>query len=128
MIQDKGCEKVREISEGINHRHHNAQLCSRASNQLYTLIYFRNKHVYEDALVTVVKSNGLRVIVEKYGLEGVINLYQEPKEGEPPTKNPYIYDEEKMSLTSSEKSYVIFDKIKVQIYVQQSHMRREWGY
>merc|ERR1719273_827280 len=126
MIQDKGCEKVREISEGINHRHHNAQLISRASNQLYTLIYFRDKHVFEDALVIAVKNNGIRVIIEKYGLEGAITLYSEPKEGEPPTKNPFVYHEENMTLVSPDKKYAIFDKVKVQIYVQKSHMRREW--
>merc|ERR1712130_732397 len=122
MIQNKGCERVREIAEEINHRHHNAQLISRASNQLYTLIYFRDKHIYETALVTAIKSNGLRVIVPKFGLEGAITLYQEPKEGEPPTKNPFVYDEERMKLTSPDKSYTIFDKIKIQIYVQKSHM------
>jgi len=31
-----------------------------------------------------------------------------------------------MKLTSPDKSYTIFDKIKIQIYVQKSHMRREW--
>ena len=45
-------------------------------------------------MVIAVRSNGLRVFVPKFGIEGSITLFREPREGEPAARNPYKFDEE----------------------------------
>lgn len=118
--------KTKETCEVINHRHRMAQLASRASGELFTLIFFRDKDVQEDALITSVKSNGVGVLVPKYGIEGNITLFkeEEPVDGKPAEPNPYTYDEETLTLRGMGAQYRIFDRIRVRIYVKRSKMRR----
>jgi exoribonuclease R len=48
-LQDR--ERMRQMCEVMNHRHHMAQLAGRASVELYTLIYFKcAPHAYPSAL------------------------------------------------------------------------------
>jgi len=47
-------------------RHRNAKLTSRASGQLYTTIFFNDRNVEEEAVITDVRRNGISVIVPKY--------------------------------------------------------------
>merc|ERR1712166_323657 len=105
-----------------------AQLAGRASGELYTLIFFRDKDVVEDAMVTTVKSNGIGVMVPKYGIESTIILWRETEveEGKPQKPNPFKYDEENLTLSGNGSTFKIFDKLKVRIFVQTSKMRRQW--
>jgi hypothetical protein len=43
-----------------------AQLCGRASVNLHTLIFFRDKRVETDAVIMKVRSNGIVVLVPRY--------------------------------------------------------------
>jgi exosome complex exonuclease DIS3/RRP44 len=125
-IQDR--DRVREMAENINRRHRMAQLVSRASTELFTLIYFENRTVIETGMIVSVRSNGFRVMIPRYGIEAAINLFnpgnnkniisvqdlpdeeelaEETKEnhqikpsfpGSQAVKNPYTFDEENFCL------------------------------
>lgn len=98
----------------LNYRHRMAQHASRASVELYTHLFFKNKVLKEEAYVIRVLKNGLVVLVPKYGVESVV--YSAPVPGEPALLN---YDAEKNRLTSVDGSIHInlFEKVRVQITV-----------
>ena len=50
-------EAVRSLADNLNTRHRNAQMAGRASVELHTLIYFKDRTVLADARITKV-SNG----------------------------------------------------------------------
>jgi len=67
-------DALRECSDNLNKRHHSAQMAGRASVELHTLIFFKERSVVADARVSKVKANGLIVFVPKYGIEGPVFL------------------------------------------------------
>ena len=95
-------ERMNDMAETINHRHRMAQLVSRASAELYTLIFFAEKgehgerqamddggreddggvrvvgrELEEDAIIVNVRSTGVRVMIPRYGIEGSITLHRD---------------------------------------------------
>ena len=89
-------ERMAELADNINHRHRMAQLVSRASAELYTLIYFGDgdggkrtteaagietvgRVVEEEAIIVSVRATGLRVFVPRYGLEAAITLVKKKR-------------------------------------------------
>eukprot|EP00884_Botryococcus_braunii_P014654 jgi/Botrbrau1/2318/Bobra.39_1s0007.1 len=64
---------LKDLTDNLNVRHRNAQLASRASTELHTLIFFHSKSVVADARVTKIRSKGLVVFVPKFGIEGPIS-------------------------------------------------------
>jgi len=135
-VQDR--TRVHDMAEVINHRHRMAQLVSRASGELFTLLYFQNRDVQEDAMVVAVKSNGIRVMVPRYGIEAGITLWTEPAFDEEQkgavaeatssrAKNPWQLDESGMALRGpGGVVYKIFEQLRVRIYVQEAKSRRKW--
>lgn len=129
---------MHEMAETINHRHRMAQLVSRASSELFTLLFFADKNVEEDAMIVAVKANGIRVMVPRYGIESGITLWQEAAFDEEQsaavdkatsvgTKNPWQLDDMAMTLTGpGGVKYTIFEQVRVRIYVQESKLRRKW--
>ena len=135
-VQDR--ERVHDMAEVINHRHRMAQLVSRASSELFTLIFFQDKNIEEDAMVVAVKSNGIRVMVPRFGIESGITLWQESAFDEEESsaveratsvgnKNPWKLDEIAMTLSGpGGVKFTIFEQVRVRIYVQESKLRRKW--
>ncbi|KAK9823835.1 hypothetical protein WJX72_005833 [[Myrmecia] bisecta] len=138
---------VRSLTDNLNTRHHNAQMAGRASVELHTLIFFKDRVVVADARITKVRSNGLIIFVPKYGIEGPV--YFTPKDaaasakggaraaipkqpvsaaaaGSAPPESEYILDEEKQTVTSPDGKvcYTIFDKAAVRIAVEETHGQR----
>lgn len=50
----KDRESVRRLADNLNTRHRNAQMAGRASVELHTLIYFKDRTVLADARITKV--------------------------------------------------------------------------
>jgi len=134
-VQDR--ERVHDMAETINHRHRMAQLVSRASSELFTLLYFDQRDVTEDAMVVAVKTNGIRVMVPRFGLESAITLWHESEYDEEQTmaasktstasNNPWKLDEMNMTLTGPNNvRYKIFEQVRVRIYVKEGKNRRKW--
>ena len=51
----KDRESVRALADNLNTRHRNAQMAGRASVELHTLIFFKDRTVLADARVTKVR-------------------------------------------------------------------------
>lgn len=58
----------------MNRRHKAAQHVQRASVNLYTLLYFRERAVEEDAYILSLKPESLSVLVPRFGVEGSISI------------------------------------------------------
>lgn len=115
-LRDK--EFMHQVVDNLNIRHKNAQYAGRASVDLHTLIFFKDKEIFADARVTRVKSNGLIVFVPKYGIEGSIMLEEQA----------VTLDEESQTLRKKSDGsvlYKIFDPCAVKIHVEEGFGRRK---
>ncbi|KAI4327860.1 hypothetical protein L6164_020272 [Bauhinia variegata] len=72
VFQDR--PQLTSIADNLNYRHRNAQMAGRASVELHTLIYFRNRPTDTEARIVKIRSNGFIVFVPKYGIEGPVYL------------------------------------------------------
>lgn len=51
----KDRNSIRSLADNLNTRHRNAQMAGRASVELHTLIYFKDRSVVADARITKVR-------------------------------------------------------------------------
>ena len=65
---------VQQACNNMNYRHKMAQYAGRASVDLHTQLFFRNRKVDEEAYVLAVKKNALQVLIPRYGIEGTLYL------------------------------------------------------
>ncbi|EFJ53011.1 hypothetical protein VOLCADRAFT_55673 [Volvox carteri f. nagariensis] len=140
-------DALRDCSDNLNKRHRNAQMAGRASVELHTLIFFKNRSVVADARITKVKANGLVVFVPKYGIEGPVYLTARDKNnatlastseaaaaagerllGHPSARpqQQFLLDEEAQTVTSADGSvrFALFDKCAVRISVEEGVAHR----
>jgi exosome complex exonuclease DIS3/RRP44 len=75
---------LQQACNNMNYRHKNAQYAGRASVDLHTSLFFKNKQVNEEAYVLAVKKNALQVLIPLYGLEGTLYL----------NNFPFVYNEQ----------------------------------
>lgn len=68
---------MHDTCSNMNRRHLMAQQAGRASVDLYTRIFFRDRPVEVDAYVMAVRGKGVEVIVPQFGIEGPIQLNEE---------------------------------------------------
>ena len=66
--------KQQELCTHLNRRHKAAQHAQRASVTLNTLLYFKERPSVEAAYVLSVAENRIGVLVQRFGLEGTIDL------------------------------------------------------
>lgn len=72
VFQDR--PQLTSIADNLNYRHRNAQMASRGSVELHTLIYFRKRPTDTEARIVKIRSNGFIVFVPKFGIEGPVYL------------------------------------------------------
>ncbi len=109
---------MRQLTDNMNFRHHNAQMAGRASVTLHTLLYFKDRPTLETACVMRVKGNGAVVLVPRYGIEGPV--YVAGKGDEEALVRDYTYDEANMALVHNRddsRSLRVFDEVRVKIEV-----------
>ncbi|KAJ3334711.1 exosome catalytic subunit dis3 [Kappamyces sp. JEL0680] len=87
---------------------------SRASVELYTHLFFKNKVLSEEAYVIRVLKNGVVVLVPKYGVEGIV--YSSPDPDQPALLNHDAANNKLVSL-NGEVEIKLFQKVTVQITV-----------
>ena len=63
---------LQQTCNNMNYRHKMAQYAGRASVNLHTQLFFRNRKVTEEAYVLAVMKNALQVMIPRYGLEGTL--------------------------------------------------------
>merc|ERR1712142_1249281 len=112
-------KQTQKIAENINYRHRMAQYASRASVNLYTHIYFKDKRRDETGYVLFIRQNALQVLIPKYGLEGTLFLRTKESDCE------WSFDEEEPSQRCGEVKMTLFMKVKVQVYLDSSDIQHE---
>ncbi|GAQ85435.1 Ribonuclease II/R family protein [Klebsormidium nitens] len=120
-------KSMHDLSDGLNYRHRNAQMAGRASVELHTLIFFKDRAVDAEARIVKVRSNGFIVFVPKYGIEGPVYLTKKPDKGAGPDPNDdFVVDEEHQTITSKDKrqTYKVLDTVTVHIEVQEPQPHR----
>ena len=112
-------KETQKIAENINYRHRMAQYASRASVNLYTHIYFKDKRREETGYVLFIRQNALQILIPKYGLEGTLFL-----RGGDGAKE-WVYDEEEPSQSCDGVKVTLFMKVIVQVYLDSSDIQHE---
>lgn len=102
----------------MNYRHKMAQYAGRASVNLHTQIFFKNRVCDEDGYVIKVCKNALSVLIPKYGLEGT--LYVKDKKSD---QSLLQFDENTMSLTYGNIRFQSFHKVTVQISIEKKDVQ-----
>merc|ERR1712142_867341 len=116
-------KQTQKIAENINYRHRMAQYASRASVNLYTHIYFKDKKREETGYVLFIRQNALQILIPKYGLEGTLFLRSNNKSD---TSNmEWVFDEEEPSQTCKNVKVTLFMKLVVQVYLDTSDVQHE---
>lgn len=123
-------KSLTSIADNLNYRHRNAQMAGRASVELHTLIFFKNRPTDTEGRIVKVQSNGLVVFVPKYGIEGPVYFHE--KEGKAARKDGkssvevtedkevgWLLNEETQTVSSLEghKVFKVLDKVYVHIEV-----------
>ena len=130
-------QRMVEVADTINHRHRMAQLVSRASAELYTLIYFGDgdggrrrvsdgdgggggvevvgRVVEEEAMIVSVRATGVRVFVPRYGLEASITLVKRKRAAEEEAEEPEVGDETDSSAGRLTGSEYVFDEERLTV-------------
>ena len=109
---------TQKICNNLNRRHLMAQRASRASIQLHTHLFFKDKVVEEEAYILFAKRNALQVLVPRYGVESMLFL---DKKGETSVK--LEYDEDNSTLLVGRTRFRTFDKVVVQLSVEKSGLQ-----
>merc|ERR1711953_1031162 len=113
-------KQTQKIAENINYRHRMAQYASRASVNLYTHIFFKDKRRDETGYVLFIRQNALQVLIPKYGLEGTLFLRSKDS-----SDCEWSFDEEEPSQTCGEVKITLFMKLKVQVFLDSSDIQHE---
>ncbi|KAL6583843.1 Exosome complex exonuclease RRP44 A [Orobanche minor] len=110
------------IADNLNYRHRNAQMASRASVELHTLIYFRKRPTDTEARILKIRSNGFIVFVPKYGIEGPVYLISRGQEG----GGEWTIDEQqqKIKKTNGEVSYGVLQTVRIHMEVVEPQPNR----
>ncbi|OAA64880.1 mitotic control protein dis3 [Cordyceps fumosorosea ARSEF 2679] len=105
--------RLEAVCRNINVRHRNAQMAGRASVAYYVGQALKGRVAEEDAFVMRVFSNGLVVLVPRFGIEGLIRL-RDLATPEPESE----FDPETYTLTttgSRELKVELFQKVRVRV-------------
>jgi len=92
-----------------------AQYAERSSVDLHKLLYFKGRVQRDEGYITRVKANGFVVMVPRYGIEGPVFVAEQD------APNPFNYDAGAHTLTYENISFSVFDRVVVEISVDESH-------
>eukprot|EP00736_Rhodelphis_marinus_P013737 Rmarinus@m.21213 len=104
--------RIRRVTDVINRRNRLARMASRASVELHTLVYFKNRTVEEDGRVLKLRNNGVIVFVPRYGIEASVYLCEKGEKG--------VYDPKAQTLAIKGMNLKVFQQVRVRIEVQDS--------
>jgi len=120
LVDKKQTEK---IAENINYRHRMAQYAGRASVNLYTHLFFRNRKRDETGYILYIRQNAVQVLIPKYGLEGTLFLNKK-KKGKS-EELPWIFNEDEPSVTLEGQKLSLFQKVDVQVELDTTDIQHE---
>ncbi|CAH9099659.1 unnamed protein product [Cuscuta epithymum] len=114
-------DKLTSIADNLNYRHRNAQMASRASVELHTVIFFRKNPTDTEAKILKIRTNGFIVFVPKYGIEGPVYLTSRgDKSGD------WLADENEQRIKKSDgtASYGILQTVRIHLEVVEPQPNR----
>lgn len=106
---------LQQSCNNMNYRHKMAQYAGRASVDLHTQLFFKNRQVDEEAYILSIKKNALNVLIPKYGLEGPLYLKD----------FPFIYNEQEPSQMGDNKKLKLFERIIVKISIETKNVQHQ---
>ncbi|XP_021907868.1 exosome complex exonuclease RRP44 homolog A [Carica papaya] len=120
VFQDR--PQLTSIADNLNYRHRNAQMASRASVELHTLIFFRNRPTDTEARIVKIRSNGFIVFVPKYGIEGPVYLTTRSEKG----GGEWYADEKQQKIVKMDgsTSYTVLQTVQIHMEVVEPHPNR----
>ena len=120
------CNKQALINQCLrmNMRNRNARNASRASSEFFSYLFFRNKTLTEEGIISSIQNNGFTVVVAKYGFEGFIEFDEKD-----------VLDNLRLAKEDKEKTmlvnfsyrgrvYKLFDWVNTKIEVQLVNYRK----
>ncbi len=113
---------IQQVCNHLNHRHKNAQYAARASVNLHTHLFFKNKTTVEESFVLFVRHNALHLLIPKYGLESP--LFFDDKSTSDGKKLSMVSDDSEPSLTIEGVKFRLFDRVLVQVTVEKSSIQQ----
>ncbi|CAN1316739.1 Exosome complex exonuclease RRP44 homolog A [Linum perenne] len=118
--------QLTSIADNLNYRHRNAQMASRGSVELHTLIYFRNRPTDTEARIVKIRSNGFIVFVPKYGIEGPVYLSPKSEKGSSGGGGEWFVDEQQQKIKKMDGSvsYGILQAVKIHLEVVEPQPNR----
>nr|AID55111.1 exosome complex exonuclease RRP44 [Cocos nucifera] len=113
--------QLTSIADNLNYRHRNAQMASRASVELHTLIYFRKRPTDTEARIVKIKSNGFIVFIPKFGIEGPVYLMPRGEKG-----GDWVVDEvhQRVMRTGTNIGYGILQTVRIHMEVVEPQPNR----
>ncbi|KAJ1531623.1 hypothetical protein ONE63_000295 [Megalurothrips usitatus] len=114
--------KSHGLCHNLNYRNRMAQYAGRASVNLHTHLFFRNRVQDEEGYVLYVRKNALQVLIPKYGLEGT--LFLSPPKGKVAKVN-FTYNEDEQSQSYGSVKFRVFDPVTVQLSLDRSNVQHE---
>ena len=114
--------KVQQICNHLNHRHKNAQYAARASLNLHTHLFFKNRTTTEEGFVLFVRHNALHLLIPKYGLE--CTLFFDNKVTAEGRKLEMVSDDSEPSLSVEGVKFRLFDRVVVRVAVEKSSIQK----
>ncbi|KAA3459095.1 exosome complex exonuclease RRP44-like protein A [Gossypium australe] len=124
VFQDRS--QLTSIADNLNYRHRNAQMASRASVELHTLIYFRKRPTDTEARIVKIRSNGFIVFVPKYGIEGPVYLTGRGEKG----SGEWHVDEQQQKIVKMDNSnnnslsYSVLQSVRIHMEVVEPQPNR----
>jgi exosome complex exonuclease DIS3/RRP44 len=126
-------QELQDVCNHLNHRNRQAQMCQRASIELYTVMYFLNREIKAKAIVMAIEEEELVVFVPQYGIDGRILVSLDegstPVEDDPNTiSNPMDIDTTERIVADPKRHVAsvpglgqihMFDQVMVRIGVEQ---------
>ncbi|PON82756.1 PIN domain containing protein [Trema orientale] len=114
--------QLTSIADNLNYRHRNAQMASRASVELHTVIYFRKRPTDTEARIVKIRSNGFIVFVPKYGIEGPVYLTQKGDKG----GGEWFVDEQQQKIRKMDGSlsFSVLQAVRIHLEVVEPQPNR----
>ncbi|XP_071174781.1 exosome complex exonuclease RRP44-like isoform X2 [Mytilus edulis] len=109
--------KSQLLSNNLNYRHKMAQYAGRASVNLHSHIFFKNRAVDEEGYVLFIRKNALQILIPKYGLEGTLYINKE-KSGV-----TFTFNEEENTQSCGDVTLHVFDRVVIQISIDRSNVQ-----
>ncbi|GFY68000.1 exosome complex exonuclease RRP44 [Trichonephila inaurata madagascariensis] len=114
--------KTQELCNNLNYRHKQAQYCGRASVNLYTHIFFKDKTVEEEGYILFIRENALQILLPRFGLECTLYLNSPNKDDD---ELIFTYDQEGPSQSAAGVTLRQFDPVTIQLHIDKTNVQHQ---